>query len=300
MFCDLCPRFCHAERPLSGRAPGFCRSPLTAVVARAGLHFWEEPVLSGTRGSGAVFFSGCNLRCVYCQNFAVSRGETGTEVSVERLREIYAELAAQGAHNLDLVTPTHFTEAVLASLDPAPALPVVYNTNGYDLPETLRRYRGKVAVYLPDFKYFDNALGRKYSGVSDYRERAQAAIAEMFDQTGDYELDDDGLMRRGVIVRHLMLPGQLENTLQVIDWMARTFRPGQVMFSLMRQYLPCGMVSDTRFPELNRRVSEEEYAAAEAALLDSGIEDGFVQEADSADSGFIPDFDGTGVQSPKR
>ena len=300
MECELCPRFCRVRRPETGPGTGFCRSPLTAVVARAGLHFWEEPVLSGDRGSGAVFFSGCNLRCVYCQNHSISHELRGAEVSVARLREIYSELAAQGAHNLDLVTPTHFTDAVLASLDPAPALPVVYNTNGYDRPETLRRYQGKVAIYLPDFKYFDNALGEKYSRVADYRERAQAAIAEMYRQTGDYRLDADGLMRSGVIIRHLMLPGQLENTLRVIDWVARTFRPGQVMFSLMRQYLPCGEVDAAHFPELNRRVSEAEYAAAEDALFASGIEDGFVQEAEAAEKEFIPDFDGTGVQSPSR
>ncbi|MCI5779113.1 MAG: radical SAM protein [Lentisphaeria bacterium] len=301
MICNLCPRRCNADRPESGpAAAGVCRSPRTAVVARAGLHFWEEPVISGSRGSGAVFFSGCNLHCVYCQNYAISAGRSGTEVSVPRLREIYAELVAQGAHNINLVTPTHFADAVLVSLDPLPPVPVVYNTNGYDLPETLRRFRGKVAVYLPDLKYTDNALARRYSGVNDYFERAVAAIDEMYDQTGDFRFSADGLMQSGVIIRHLMLPGQIENTLKVIDFVARRFRPGQVMFSLMRQYLPCGRVGEREFPELNRRVSDAEYAEAEAALFASGIEDGFLQEAGSAGAEFIPAFDGTGVQSPSR
>ena len=301
MGCNLCPRRCGVDRPATGPAEtGVCRSPRTAVVARAGLHFWEEPVVSGSRGSGAVFFSGCNLHCVYCQNYAISAGCDGTEVSVPRLREIYAELVAQGAHNINLVTPTHFADAVLASLDPLPPVPVVYNTNGYDLPETLRRFRGKVAVYLPDLKYADNALARRYSGVNDYFERAVAAIGEMYAQTGDFRLSADGLMQRGVIIRHLMLPGQIDNTLKVIDFVARTFRPGQVMFSLMRQYLPCGRVGEREFPELNRRVGDAEYAEAEAALFASGIEDGFLQEAESAGKEFIPAFDGTGVQSPSR
>jgi putative pyruvate formate lyase activating enzyme len=272
-----------------------CRSPLNAVVARAGLHFWEEPVISGERGSGTVFFSGCNLHCVYCQNHNISMGRQGREVSVARLREIYRELTEQGAHNINLVTPSHFTGAVLASLAEPPEIPVVYNTNGYDLPETLKLYRGKVDIYLPDLKYADNAAAMRYSKVPDYFERTAAAIAEMYAQTGDFRINDDGIMERGVIIRHLILPGQVENTLRVIDYVAKNFRPGQVMFSLMRQYLPCGKVSAGNYPELNRLVSNEEYARCEAALFDSGIEDGFVQDAESAGKEFIPAFDGTGV-----
>lgn len=298
MKCDLCPRHCLAERPeYPGDAalPGVCHSPQLAVVARAGLHFWEEPVISGERGSGTVFFSGCNLHCVYCQNHDISSGCRGKVLTAPQLRRIYDDLAQQGAHNINLVTPTHFTETVLASLDPLPGLPVVYNTNGYDLPETLRRYQGKVSIYLPDLKYADNALGWRYSGVKDYFERTVAAIQEMYRQTGNFEIGDDGIMRRGVIIRHLMLPGQLENTLQVIRFVAENFRPGQVMFSLMRQYLPCGQVSEHQFPELNRRISDAEYLAAENALFESGIEDGFLQDADAAAKEFIPAFDGTGV-----
>ena len=295
--CTLCPRRCGAVRPehLTGNLPGVCRSPLAPVVARAGLHHWEEPVISGTRGSGAVFFSGCNLHCVFCQNYSISTGLKGREITVERLKEIYRELAAQGAHNLNLVTPTHYAEAVLASLDDPPPLPVVWNSNGYDSVATLRRFEGKVQVFLPDLKYADDALAKRYSGAGDYFEIATAAIDEMFRQTGRFELGDDGLLRRGVVIRHLILPGCTENSLKVIKYVAERFRPGEVMFSLMRQYLPCGAVSDERFPELNRRVTDEEYEEVEAALFDSGIEDGFVQEADSAKDEFIPAFDFTGV-----
>ncbi len=265
------------------------------MVARAGLHFWEEPVISGSRGSGTVFFAGCNLHCVYCQNYEISSQCAGREVSVEKLQDIYAGLVERGAHNINLVTPTHFTGAVLKSLDTLPGVPVVYNTNGYDLPETIRLYQNKVAIYLPDLKYADDNIALRYSGVKDYFIRAVAAIREMYRQTGNFQIDENGIMQRGVIIRHLLLPGQLENTLKVIRFVAENFRPGEVMFSLMRQYVPCGKVSDENYPELNRRVSDEEYAAAEAALFDSGIEDGFVQDAESADKAFIPAFDGTGV-----
>ena len=267
------------------------------MAARAALHHWEEPVISGTKGSGAVFFSGCNLHCVFCQNYGISAKGDGREITPSRLREIYFELIAQGAHNINLVTPTHFAEAVLESLEGPPLpVPVVYNTNGYDLPETLRRFEGKVSIWLPDMKYSDDALGRRYSGVSDYFERASEAIFEMYRQTGPFVLDPEtGLLKSGVVIRHLILPGYVENSKNVIRWVKEHFQPGEVMFSLMRQYLPCGAVSAEHFPELNRRVSEEEYSEVENFLFESGIEDGFVQEEESAEAEFIPLFDGTGV-----
>ena len=296
--CCLCPRKCGAERPETAGTeipPGVCHSPRTPVIARAGLHFWEEPVISGTRGSGTVFFSGCNLHCVFCQNYGISTLRQGRAVSVERLRAIYSELIAQGAHNINLVTPTHFTDAILESLDAKLSVPVVYNTNGYDSAETLRRFEGKVQIYLPDLKYADDSLGRRYSGVSDYFSAATAAIKEMFRQTGPFRIGEDGIMRSGVIIRHLILPGCTENSLAVMRWVEENFRPGDVMFSLMRQYLPCGLVSETKFPELNRKVSHREYEKLKDALYSSSIEDGFIQKAPSASREFIPSFDGTGV-----
>ncbi len=294
--CTDCVRKCGVNRPdtLAGEGTfGFCRCPRTPVVARAMLHRWEEPCISGKNGSGAVFFSGCNLRCVFCQNYEISSRVQGKEITVTRLREIYEELIRQGAHNINLVTPGHYTEAVLASLaDPLP-VPVVYNTNGYDSLETLRKLEGKIQIYLPDLKYADNALARKYSHAPDYFETATAAIYEMFRQTGPYEMDGSGMLRRGVVVRHLILPGQVENSCRVIDHIAHHFRPGDILFSLMRQYVPHGKIK--AFPELNRRVTDEEYDQVEQYLFDSPIEDGFVQDEESASEEFIPDFDRSGV-----
>ena len=297
--CVSCPRCCQVERPLTlwgGTPVGFCRSPIKPVLSRAGLHHWEEPVLSGSRGAGTVFFTGCNLRCVYCQNYNISHEGEGCEVTVGRLREIYGELAAQGAHNIDLVTPTHFIDAVLESLEPPPPLPVVWNSNGYESPEVLRRLEGHIDIYLPDLKYADDTLACRYSSAPGYFDIATAAIREMFRQTGPYRVDDDGIMQSGVIIRHLILPGAVQNSLDVIRWVAENFRPGEVFFSLMRQYLPCGGVSAENYPELNRAVSDEEYAIVENYLFESGIEDGFVQDAAAASDAFIPVFDGSGVQ----
>ena len=294
--CTDCVRKCGVNRPdtLDGEGSfGFCRCPRTPVVARAMLHRWEEPCISGKNGSGAVFFSGCNLRCVFCQNYEISSRVQGKEISAARLREIYEELIAQGAHNINLVTPGHYTEAILASLEKPLPVPVVYNSNGYDSLESLRRLEGKIQIYLPDLKYADNTLAARYSHAPDYFETAAAAIDEMFRQTGPYEMDSDGMLERGVAVRHLILPGQVENSLRVIDYIAGHFHPGDILFSLMRQYVPHGSIES--FPELNRRVSEEEYEQVEQYLFDSPIEDGFVQEEDSASEEFIPAFDNSGV-----
>lgn len=301
--CFECPRQCGARRPQSASdgapLPGVCGSPRNPVVARAGLHHWEEPVISGSRGSGTVFFSSCNLHCVFCQNYGISTLRQGSEISVDRLREIYRELIAQGAHNINLVTPGHFSEAILASLEPALPVPVVYNTNGYDSVATLRRFEGKIAIYLPDLKYADNELGKRYSGVPDYFETATAAIREMYRQTGPYRIGEDGILQRGVVIRHLVLPGCIADSLRVLRWVEENFAPGEVLFSLMRQYLPCGRVSDTEFPELNRKVRAAEYRRVEDALFRSRIEDGFLQDAQAASQEFIPAFDGTGVAQKK-
>ncbi|MBQ7541996.1 MAG: 4Fe-4S cluster-binding domain-containing protein [Clostridia bacterium] len=289
--CMLCPRKCAADR---GAKPGFCGVGSEPVVARAALHRFEEPCISGTRGSGAVFFCGCNLRCVYCQNEAISRGKGGRTVTPERLREIYFELIAQGAHNINLVTPSHFAAVAAQSLEGGLPVPVIWNCGGYESVETLRMLEGKVQIYLPDFKYADASLAARYSAAPDYPRIAEEAIREMYRQTGDFCADADGILQSGVLIRHLVLPGNLANTFGVIDAVRRMFpRDAQVLFSLMSQYTP--VAAPPQFPELCRRLTQAEYDAAEQYLFDSGIEDGFVQDPESAEEGYIPAFDGTGV-----
>ena len=290
-ICTLCPRRCALDRT---EKTGFCAVGSEPTVARAALHFYEEPCISGTRGSGTVFFAGCNLRCVFCQNETISRGRGGKAVTPQRLREIYFELIAQGAHNINLVTPSHFADAVAESLEGGLPVPVVYNCGGYESVETLRMLEGKVQIYLPDFKYSDASLAAKFSAAPDYPVVAETAIREMYRQTGDFAFGSDGMLTRGVLIRHLVLPGHLPNTFGVIDRVRKMFpQDGQTLFSLMSQFTP--VVDVPQFPELCRRLLEEEYTAAEQYLFDSGIEDGFVQDRESADTEYIPAFDGTGV-----
>lgn len=288
MKCMLCPRQCGAER---SRVPGFCGMGETLRIARAALHYWEEPCISGTAGSGAVFFSGCTLRCSFCQNRDISAGGFGKEVPVQRLREIFAALAAHGANNLNLVSPTQFTPWILEALENAPAIPVVWNTGGYERTETLRLLEGHVQIYLPDLKYVSPERSARYSGAADYFQYASAAVLEMYRQTGPYQLGTDGLLRSGVVIRHLMLPGGLEDTKRVIDWVAEHFRPGQVLFSLMSQYTPV----DGGPEALNRKLRKAEYRAACAYMEDCGITEGFLQERTAAQREYTPPFDLTGV-----
>ena len=296
-LCYVCPHRCGVDRPENmadtNGCFGSCGVGLAPIVARAGLHMWEEPIISGTKGSGTVFFSGCNLHCVFCQNYDISHNGFGKEITIARLKEIYHELIAKGAHNINLVTPTHFTEAVLKSLDEPLPVPVVYNTSGFETQDTLRRLKSKVQIYLPDLKYSDDIAAIKYSNAPNYFRTATEAIKEMYRQVGDYHIGDDGIMTKGVIIRHLIMPGMLDNSKRVIDWVASTFKPGQVMFSLMHQYVPCGRAAD--YPEINRKVTDTEYKELENYLMASTIEDGFVQEGDSACEDFIPCFDGSGV-----
>ena len=295
-LCNLCPHNCNVDRPEEEGAPGqlgFCHSARLPKVARAGLHYWEEPCISGTKGSGTVFFTGCNLHCVFCQNYDISFKEVGREISLAHLRDIYLNLITQGAHNINLVTPTHFIPAILDSLARPLPVPVVYNTSGYEKPESLKTLEEKVQIYLPDLKYYDDSLARKYSHAPEYFTTATTAIREMYRQVGPYKLDKNGLMTKGVIIRHLILPGCTKDSKKIIDWVAKTFKPGQVMFSLMHQYVPCGQAE--KYPEINRKLTKEEYKEVEDYLLGSDIEDGFVQEEDAADKEFIPSFDGTGV-----
>ena len=280
--CTLCPRECGVNRMTGER--GFCRCPDTALVAKAMLHKWEEPALAGEGGSGAVFFGGCTLGCRYCQNAAISGGPVGKAMDSAQLRRLFEELIRQGAENIDLVTPTHFLPTILPALTPKLSVPVVYNCGGYERAETLKQLEGKIDVYLPDLKYADPRLGKALSGAADYFPVATAAIREMVRQTGPVQWKDDKV-GKGVIIRHLSLPGFVDNSLRVLDWIGENFAPGEVLVSLMRQYTPMGNLP----APLNRKVTDEEYDAVLSWMYLNDLE-GFTQEAEAADQGFIPEF----------
>ena len=290
MICRLCPRRCGAERT-SEQGGGFCRMPAGIVVGRAMLHHWEEPVLSGTRGAGCIFFSGCNLGCVFCQNGKISHDNFGKGISSGRLRAVMEELIAQGAHCIDLVSPTQFTPWILEALEKPLGVPVVWNSGGYERVETLRSLEGKVQIYLPDLKYALARPARELSKAEDYFEAASAAIDEMVRQVGPYRIGGDGILQSGVIIRHLVLPGQLENTRRVIDYVSAHFPRGTVLFSLMSQYTPQPGATGA----LARRLTHAEYRAAAEYLQSCGITDGFCQELSSAKEEYTPDFDLGGI-----
>lgn len=293
--CRICPRQCGAARSASA-GDGVCGMGSDAVVARAALHMWEEPCISGARGSGAVFFSGCNLRCVFCQNTQISAERFGARVSAAELADIFRRLTAQGAHNINLVTPTHFVPAILAALRLyRPAVPVVYNCGGYESVGTLRALEGAVDIYLPDFKYALTDPAARYSGAADYPETARAALREMARQMGECVYGSDGLMQRGMIVRHLILPENTRNSIAVLDTLAAEFP--QYPVSLMAQYTPCGRASE--FRELNRRITRREYEKVQAHLFALGL-DGFVQARSASGTQYIPAFDLEGVYSNEK
>ena len=293
MLCNDCPRRCGADREFD-KAGGVCRSPLTPVIARAAPHFGEEPCISGERGSGTVFFSGCNLRCVFCQNRDISRRSAGKPVTVERLRDIFLELQDEGVHNINLVTAAHFIRPVTEALEGAKlSIPVVWNSSGYESVESLRRLEGLVQVYMPDLKYLDPKLSLRYSAAKDYPEVAVSAIAEMYRQRGRFVLDDEDMLVSGVLVRHLILPGARENSEKVIRFIAENYPGDRVLFSLMCQYTP--MPGLEKYPELQRTVTASENDALCRYMEDCGIECGFFQEPESATDEMIPDFDLTGV-----
>ena len=288
-ICNDCPRKCNAQRKaLTDSGKGFCHMGENPVIARADLHFWEEPPISGTNGSGTIFFSGCNLQCVYCQNRKISRGKFGKEITVTELKSAYKELINKGAHNINLVTGTHFIKAIVQSLEDPLPVPVVYNCGGYESTEALKKLEGKISIYLPDLKYADNELAVKYSKAPDYFEIATTAIREMHRQVGNYELDENGIMKKGVIIRHLILPGHLENTKKVIDWVKASFKEGEILFSLMSQFTPTPECNEEN---LLRRLTQEEYDEIEDYLFNSGIEDGFMQELSSASEEYVPPFE---------
>lgn len=293
MKCFDCPRKCGAERD-ENCSGGVCRSPRTPVLARAAAHFGEEPCISGERGSGTVFFSGCNLKCVFCQNRDISRGDVGKAVSVERLADIFRELEDKGVHNINLVTGSHFVPEIVRALEIyKPHIPVAWNSSGYDSVDSLKRLEGLVEIYMPDMKYMSHEAAGKYSAAPDYPEAAKAAIAEMYRQVGRFELDGDGMMTKGVLIRHLILPGNEENSRRVIDFVAENYPGDMVLFSLMSQYTP--MPGTERFPELQERISPELNERLCEYMAECGIEYGFWQEPDSATDEMIPDFDYTGV-----
>ena len=280
--CKLCPRGCGADR--SRGETGFCGCPPTALVAKSMLHKWEEPALAGEGGSGAIFFGSCTLGCRYCQNRNISCGPTGIPADSAALRLLMEDLIARGAENIDLVTPTHFLPTILPALEPKLPVPVVYNCGGYERVETLRELEGRVDIYLPDLKYADDRLATALSGAPGYFQTATAAIREMVRQTGPVQWQGDRVVR-GVIVRHLILPGCIENSLKVLDWLGETFAPGEILVSLMRQYTPMGGLP----APFDRRVTDEEYDAVLSWMFLNDLE-GFTQDADAADRGFIPDF----------
>ncbi len=290
MICTLCPRNCGAERTAENGA-GVCRMGTQPKIARAALHMWEEPCISGTRGSGAVFFSGCGLRCVFCQNEAISQQGEGKIVTPARLAEIFRELEAQGAHNINLVTAAHFVPAVLEALNLyRPNIPIVYNSSGYESIETLRMLSDVVDIYLPDYKYIDPNMAAMLSGARDYPEVAFAAIAEMIRQTGAPVYDENGMMQRGTLIRHLVLPGLTGDSMKILTRIRDEF-PG-IPVSLMGQYTPCGRALS--MPGMDRKIKKKEYARVLAHMEAIGL-DGYRQELGSADGAFIPSFDETGV-----
>ena len=280
--CNLCPRQCGVDRTVG--QVGFCGCPDTALVAKTMLHKWEEPALAGSGGSGAIFFGGCTLGCKYCQNAAISGNPVGTSADSAALRQMMEDLITQGAENIDLVTPTHYLPTIIPALSPKLPVPVVYNCGGYERPETIAKLDGLVDIYLPDMKYADNRLASALSGAKDYFQVAASAIKEMVRQTGPVQWQGEKVIR-GTIIRHLILPGCVENSLKVLDWIGDTFAPGEVLVSLMRQYTPMGGLP-TPF---DRPITAEEYDSVLSWMYLNDLE-GFTQEASAADKTFIPDF----------
>jgi len=295
-LCRRCPRNCAANRSAETKGTyGYCKVSDIPKVARAALHFWEEPCISGEEGSGTVFFSGCNLRCVYCQNVEIAAGVRGKEISVERLSEIFLELQEQGANNINLVTPSHYykqiKEALLLVKDRL-HIPVIANTSSYDSVESLREMEGCIDIYLADYKYIDKQLAEKYSHAADYPEVAAKALQEMFRQVGEPVFDEHGKMKKGMIIRHLLLPGCVEDSKAVLRFLYESFGDS-VFISIMNQYTPLSHVEN--YPEINRKVTEEEYEEVVDYAIELGVENGFVQEGETAEESFIPPFNGEGV-----
>lgn len=292
--CRLCPRNCGVDRSNGQR--GFCGAGALVRVGRAALHMWEEPCISGENGSGTVFFSYCTLQCIYCQNAQISQGHSGKEITVERLAEIFLELQQQKANNINLVTPTHYLPQITTALEIARnnglRLPIVYNTSGYEKPEMIQKLEGYVDVYLPDFKYYSADAARRYSAAPDYIEVAKQALDVMVRQVGKPQFNDDGIMTKGVIVRHLILPGCYEDSKRLLAYLHQQYG-NDIYISLMNQYTPFAQVKN--YPELNCKIPQKVYEQIIDYAVELGIENGFIQEEGTAEESFIPNFDGQGV-----
>jgi len=293
MLCNLCPRNCNTDRDTS---PGYCRVTNRIKISRAALHFWEEPCISGENGSGTVFFSGCNMGCVYCQNNNISHGAFGKEITTQRLAQIFLELQQQKAHNINLVTPTHFapqiTDAVKLAKSNGLCIPVVYNTGSYEKPQSIEALKDTVDIYLPDFKYISAETAQKYSFCADYPDVAKKAIDAMIKQTGPCAFDDDGIIKKGVIVRVLVLPGYADEAKRIIEYLYRTYGD-DIYISIMSQYTPCTDLD--KYPEINRKLTQQEYDEVVDFAVELGLENGFLQEGEAASESFIPPFDLQGV-----
>ena len=287
--CNLCPRACNIDR---NTTLGVCQVSAKVKVARAALHFWEEPCISGTKGSGAVFFSGCSLHCVFCQNEKISHGKVGQEITIEELAGLYIDLQNQGANNINLVTGTHYIPQIVESVTIARKkgldIPIIYNTSGYETVESLRLLEGIVNTYLPDFKYMDNTLALKYSRAKDYPEVAKEAIAEMVRQCGKPQFDNNGFIKSGVIVRQLLLPGHVKDAKNIVKYLYETFGD-RIYISMMSQYTPMPHIA-SKYPELNRRVTKREYDSLINYAIDLGVENAFIQDRAVAKESFIPEF----------
>ena len=293
MLCNLCPRNCNTDRDTS---VGYCKMTNTVKISRAALHHWEEPCISAENGSGTVFFSGCNMGCVYCQNQDISHGGFGKEISLERLAQIFVELQSKNAHNINLVTPTHYTPQIIKAVEMARksglSLPVVYNTSGYEKAENIEGLEGTVDIYLPDFKYFSADTAQKYSFCADYPQMAKEAISAMVKQTGPCVFDDDGVIQKGTVVRVLVLPGLAEEAKSIIEYLYSTYGD-DIFISIMSQYTPCTNLE--KYPEINRKLTQQEYDDVVDFAVELGLENGFVQEGEAASESFIPPFNLEGV-----
>lgn len=292
--CTLCPRNCHVDRTQGKK--GYCGTTDELVVARAALHMWEEPCISGVKGSGTVFFSGCSVGCVYCQNYNIAKGLIGKNITIERLSDIFMELQKKEANNINLVTPSHYVpqiiEAISIAREKGLCIPIVYNSSGYEKADTIKLLDGIIDVYLPDLKYMDEIPAKRYSNAPDYFNYASKAIDEMVRQVGEPVFDENGIIKKGVIVRHLTLPGYIEDSKNIIKYLYKTYG-NKIYISIMNQYTPLSHVK--KYPEINRKITKEEYDQLVDYAIDIGVENGFIQEGETALESFIPQFNCEGV-----